>query len=86
MKPLLLSTLLALSLVAPASAATRLSATSNTAMSITGDVTLAAGRITFGNGSAVRKIASGRDNTATTSCLSRPRPYARIDIASREPS
>ena len=59
MKPLLLSTLLALSLVAPASAASRLSAISNTAMSITGDVTLDADRITFGNGSAVRKIASG---------------------------
>jgi hypothetical protein len=63
MKPLLVSTLLALSLVTAASAATRLSATSNTAMSITGDVTLAAGRITFGNGKsvAVRKIASGKE-------------------------
>ena len=32
-------------------------------MSITGDVTLAAGRITFGNGKsvAVRKIASGKE-------------------------
>ena len=63
MKSLLLSTLLALSLVTAAWAATRLSATSNTAMSITGDVTLGAGRITFGNGKsvAVKKVASGKE-------------------------
>jgi hypothetical protein len=63
MKPLLLSTLLTLSLVTVASAADRLPAYSNTAMSITGDVTLGADRITFGNGKsvAVRKVASGRE-------------------------
>jgi hypothetical protein len=63
MKPHLLSTLLALSLVTAASAAERLPAYSNTAMSITGDVTLAADRITFGNGKsvAVKKIASSKE-------------------------
>jgi hypothetical protein len=62
MKPLLLSTLLALSLVTAASAAEKLPAYSNTAMSITGDVTLGADRITFGNGKsvAVKKVASGK--------------------------
>ena len=59
MNSLLASTLLALSLVTPASAASRLPAYSNTAMSITGDVTLGADRITFGNGKsvAVKKVA-----------------------------
>jgi hypothetical protein len=63
MKPLLLSTLLALSLASAASAASRLPAYSNTAMSITGDLTLGADRITFGNGKsvAVRKVASGKE-------------------------
>ena len=63
MKPLLPSTLLALSLATAASAAEKLPATSNTAMSITGDVTLGANRITFGNGKsvAVRKIATAKD-------------------------
>ncbi len=60
---LLLSAFLALSLVTAASAAEKLPATSNTAMSITGDVTLGAGRITFGNGKsvAVKKIASAKE-------------------------
>ena len=63
MKSLPLSTLLALSLVTSASAASRLTAYSNTALSITGDVTLGADRITFGNGKsvAVRKIATAKD-------------------------
>jgi hypothetical protein len=60
---LFFSTFLALSLVTAASAAEHLSAYSNTAMSITGDVTLAADRITFGNGRsvAVKKVASGKE-------------------------
>jgi hypothetical protein len=63
MKPLLLSTLLAFSLVTAASAAERFPAYSNTALSITGDLTLGAGRIIFGNGKsvAVRKVASGKE-------------------------
>lgn len=54
---------LALALITPASAAEKLLAYSNTAMSITGDVTLGADRITFGNGKsvAVRKVASGKE-------------------------
>lgn len=63
MKPLLLTTFLALSLVTAASAAEKFPAYSNTAMSITGDVTLGADRITFGNGKsvAVKKVASGKE-------------------------
>jgi hypothetical protein len=57
------SALSALSLVTAASAAEKLPAYSNTAMSITGDVTLGADRITFGNGKsvAVKKVASGKE-------------------------
>jgi hypothetical protein len=63
MKTLLLFTLLAFSLVTAASAAEKFPAYSNTAMSITGDVTLGADRITFGNGKsvAVKKVASGKE-------------------------
>jgi hypothetical protein len=63
MKPLLLSTILAFSLATAASAAEKLPATSNTAMSITGDVTLSDSKLTFGNGKsvAVKKIASGKE-------------------------
>lgn len=64
MKPLLLpSTLLALSLATAASAAEHLTAYSNTALSITGDVTLSDSKITFGNGKsvAVKKIATARE-------------------------
>jgi hypothetical protein len=55
--------LILLSLVTAASAAERLPAYSNTAMSITGDVTLGADRITFANGKsiAVKKVVSGRE-------------------------
>jgi hypothetical protein len=57
------SGLLAFSLATAASTAERLPAYSNTAMSITGDVTLGANRIVFGNGKsvAVKKIASGKE-------------------------
>jgi hypothetical protein len=63
MKPLLPATLLILSLAATASATEKLPTYSNTALSITGDVTLGADRITFGNGKsvAVKKIASGKE-------------------------
>jgi hypothetical protein len=52
-----------LSLVTAASAAERLPAYSNTAMSITIDVTLGADRIIFGNGKsvAVKEVASGKE-------------------------
>jgi hypothetical protein len=64
MEPLPLSTLLALSFTTAASAAERITAYSNTALSITGDVTLGADRITFGNGKsvAVKKVALGKED------------------------
>jgi hypothetical protein len=57
----LLSTLL--TLATAASTAERLPAYSNTALSITGDVTLGTDRITFGNGKsvAVKKISSSKE-------------------------